>query len=66
MLAGVLEYGVILDIMDHHDMCFLNCVPNFVTLARLEVCQEPPILEVQTGVLEDGVIFHFIDHLDRP
>ena len=34
--------------MDHHDMRFLTCVPNFSSLAYLEVCQEPPILKVHT------------------
>ena len=29
-------------IIDHHDMWFLTCVPNFSSLACLEVPQEPP------------------------
>ena len=114
--------------MDHPDMWFLTCVPNFSSLACLEVPQEPPrprshawrmgkvpdwslgrwshpwrhgsswyvivdlctenqlssmfrsasrtppVLEVilggrwrfLTGVLEDGVIFNVIFHLERP
>ena len=48
-LTGVLEDWAILDIMDHHFMWFLSCVPNFSALAWLEVCQEPPILEVILG-----------------
>ena len=36
------EGGVILDIVDGHNMCFLTCVPNFSSLAWLEVPQEPP------------------------
>ena len=47
-LTGVLENGVILDIMDHHDVWFLTCVPNFSSLPWLELCQEPPVLEVHT------------------
>ena len=48
ILTGGLEDGVILAIMDCHDMWFLTCVPNFSSLAWIEVCKEPPILEVQT------------------
>ena len=33
------------DIMDHHDS-FLICVPNFNSLASVEVCQGTPVLEV--------------------
>ena len=47
-LTGYLKDGVILDIMDWHDMIFLTCVPNLSSVAWLEVCQEPPILEVHT------------------
>ena len=47
-LTGYLEAGVILDIMDHHDMWLLTCVSNFSILAWIKVCQEPPILEVHT------------------
>ena len=73
-LTGYLEDGVILDIMDCHDMWFLTCVPNFSSLAWIEVCQEPPVLEVilggrwwfLTGYLEDGVILDMLDHLERP
>ena len=73
-LTGVLVDEVILDIIDHHDMWLLTCVPNVIYLAWLEVCQEPPDLEVILGgrwwflirVLKDVVIFDIIDHLDRP
>ena len=41
-LTGDLEDGVILEIMDHHDMWFSTSVQNFSSLACLEVCQEPP------------------------
>ena len=45
-------------------MSFLICVQNFSSLAWIEVCQEPPVLEVilggcwwfLTGYLDDGVI----------
>ena len=47
-LTRDLEDGVFLDIMDCHDTWFLTCVPNFNSLAWLEVCQGPPILEVHT------------------
>ena len=50
-LTGNLEDGVILDILDHHHMSFLTCVPNFSSLAWLEVCQEPSILEVRTWMM---------------
>jgi len=73
-LIGYLEDQVILDIMDRHDMWFLICVPNFSSLAWIEVCQEPPFLEVilwghwrfLTGDLEDGVILDVLGHLGRP
>ena len=63
-LTGYLDDGVILDIMDGQYMWFLTGLPNFSSLAWIEVCQEPPVLEVilegrwrfLTGVLEDGVI----------
>ena len=38
----LLEDGVILDIMDHHYIGLFTCVPNFSSLAWLEVYQEPP------------------------
>ena len=68
-LTGVLEDRVILDIMDHHYIWFLTCVPNFSSLAWLEEFQEPPILKVilggcwrfLTGVLEDRVILDIMD-----
>ena len=41
-------YGFILDILDHHDIWLFTCMPNFNSLAWLEVCQEPPILQVHT------------------
>jgi hypothetical protein len=42
-------FGPYLRPSDHdHDMWFLTCVPNFSSLAWLEVCQEPPVLEVHT------------------
>ena len=41
-LTGYLEDEVILDIVDLHDIWFLTCVPNFSSLAWLEVPQEPP------------------------
>ncbi len=31
-----------------HDVCFITCVPNLSSLACLEGCQEPPVLEVHT------------------
>ena len=73
-LTGYLEDGVILDIMDRRNMRFLTCMPNFSSLAWIEVCQEPPVLEVilgrrwrfLIGDLEDGVIFDMLDHLGRP
>ena len=73
-LTGDLEDGVILDVMDRHDMWILTCVPNFSSLAWLEVCQEPPVLEVilggrwwfLTGDFEDGVILDMLVHLGRP
>ena len=66
--------GVTFEIMDCHFMLFLTCVPNFSSLAWIEVCQEPPVLEVilggrwrfLTGDLEDGVILDVLDHLGRP
>ena len=69
-LTEVLEDGLIL----HHDIWLFTCVPNVSFLAWFEMCQEPPVLEIilggrwkfKTGVLEDGVIFDIIDHLDRP
>ena len=72
-LTGYLEDGVILDIMDCHVIWFLTCVPNFSSLAWIEVCQEPPILKVilggrwrfLTGYLEDGVIFDIMDCHDK-
>ena len=71
-LIRYLEDRVLLHAMGHHEMCFLNCMPCFSSLAWLEVCQEPPILEVLlggswwflTGVLEDGVIFGIRNHHD--
>ena len=68
-----LEDGVILNIMDSHDMRFLTCVPNFSSLAWIEMCQELPILEVilgghwwfLTGDLEDEVLFDFMNHLNK-
>ena len=43
-LTGYLEDGVILDLMNHHNMSFWTCVPNFRSLAWLKVYQDPPIL----------------------
>ena len=40
---------VILDILGNHNVWFFTCVPIFSSLAWLEVCQEPPILEVHTS-----------------
>ena len=47
-LTKVLEDEVILDIMDHHYLGLFTCLPNFSSLAWLEVCQEPHILEVHS------------------
>ena len=44
-----MEDGVILDVLVHHKMCFLICVPNFSFLSLLEVCQESP----RSPLLED-------------
>ena len=71
-LTWVFKDGVILDIMDHHYMWLFTCVQNFSFLAWLEVYQELSVLEVilgghwwfLTGVLEDGVIFDILNHLD--
>ena len=71
-LPVYLEGMVIIDFMDHNDMRFLTCVPNFSYLAIIEVFQEPPVLKVilrgrwwfLTGYLEDGVILDFMDHND--
>ena len=35
--------------MFHHDMWILTCVLNFSSVAWIEVCQEPPFLEVILG-----------------
>ena len=40
-LTGDLKDWVIIEIRDLHDMWFLTCVPNFSSLACLEVPQEP-------------------------
>ena len=50
--------------MDHHDTWFFTCVPNFSSLAWLEVCQEALSLKsilggcwwFQTKNLEGGVL----------
>ena len=71
-MTGYLEDGVILDIMDHHYMWFLTCVPNFSSRAWMEVFQEPPIFEVILGGsccflawdLEEGVILEVMDGRD--
>ncbi len=67
--TGYLEDGVIFDILDHYDMFLIFCVPHFSSLAWLEVCQEPPALEVilggcwwfPTGYLEDRVILDVME-----
>ena len=67
-LTGFLEDGVIFDIMIHHYMGLFTSVPSFSSLAWIEVCQEPTVLEVilggcwwfLTGDLEEGVILDFI------
>ena len=43
-----LDDRAILDVMDNCYMWFLTCMPNFSSLISLEVCQEPPVLEVHT------------------
>ena len=47
-LTSYLEDRTILYVMDHHDIWILTCMPNFSFLAWLEVCQEPPVLDVHT------------------
>ena len=47
-LTRYLEDGVIIDLMDCYDMWFLTCVPNFSSLAWIEVSQDPPVLKVHT------------------
>ena len=42
------EDWVILYIMDHNDMWFFTCLPNFSSPAWLEVCEELLILEAHT------------------
>ena len=46
-LTKHLEDGVILDIMDRHNMWLYLCA-KFSSLGWWEMCQEPPILEVHT------------------
>ncbi len=56
-----------------HDMWFLTCVPNFIYLAWIEVCQEPPGLKVilgghwrfLTGYLKNEVILDIKNHHDK-
>ena len=49
-LTGILEEGVILDIMNHYNMWFFPCVPNYSSLAWLEVHEDLPIHEVHTWI----------------
>ena len=48
LIVPVLEDWVVHDIMNHPDMWFLTCVPDFSSIAWFEVFQDLPVLDGHT------------------